>query len=242
MRMWVPSLALLIGLRIWHCCELWLRIWHCCELWDVGCRHGLDPALLWLWHRWATVALIGPLAWELTYATDVALKSKKQTKNNKNINIPKVLCCSFKLALPSLQWLRFCFSNYFRYASPTAYGSSQARGRIRATPAGLPTATATQDLSCVCNLHHSSRRCLILNPLSEAGDQTCNLMVISQIRFLCATVGTPISCLFSCSLWPHHFPVQSSKLTWIANCILSIDWVKMLIQLLRGKKNKLIEL
>ena len=31
----------------------------------------------------------------------------------------------------------------------------------------------------------------ILNPLSEAGDGTCNLMVTSQIRFRCTTTGTP---------------------------------------------------
>ena len=30
--------------------------------------------------RLAAVALIGPLAWELLYAVDVALKRKKQTK------------------------------------------------------------------------------------------------------------------------------------------------------------------
>ena len=32
------------------------------------------------------------------------------------------------------------------------------------------TATAMQDPSCVCNLHHSSRQCQILNPLSKARD------------------------------------------------------------------------
>ena len=53
------------------------------------------------------------------------------------------------------------------------------------------TAAATPDLSCICDLHHSSRQCQILNPLTEAWDQTCNLMVPSQIRFCCATTGTP---------------------------------------------------
>ena len=38
------------------------------------------------------------------------------------------------------------------------------------------TATATWDASCVCNLHHSWQQCQILNPLSKARDQTCNLM------------------------------------------------------------------
>ena len=31
----------------------------------VGHRHGLDPTLLWLWHRLAAIAPIWPLAWEL---------------------------------------------------------------------------------------------------------------------------------------------------------------------------------
>ena len=45
------------------------------------------------------------------------------------------------------------------------------------------TATATPDPSCVCNLHHSSWQHWILNPLSEARDQTCVLMDTSQICF-----------------------------------------------------------
>ena len=32
------------------------------------------------------------------------------------------------------------------------------------------TATATQDPSLVCDLHHSSQQCQTLNPLSKAGD------------------------------------------------------------------------
>ena len=51
-------------------------------------------------------------------------------------------------------------------------------------------ATATQDLSRVCDLRHSSWQRWILNPLSEARDQTRDLMVPSQICFLCAMMGT----------------------------------------------------
>ena len=43
------------------------------------------------------------------------------------------------------------------------------------------TATATGNLSRVRDLHHSSWRCQILNPLSEARDQTCILMDTSWI-------------------------------------------------------------
>ena len=53
------------------------------------------------------------------------------------------------------------------------------------------TGTATPDLSCICDLHHSSWQCCFLNPLSKATDWTCNLMVPSQVHFRCTTMGTP---------------------------------------------------
>ena len=43
------------------------------------------------------------------------------------------------------------------------------------------TATATQDLSHVCKLHHSAQQHRILNLLSEARDQTRALMDTSQV-------------------------------------------------------------
>ena len=57
-----------------------------------------------------------------------------------------------------------------------AYGSSQARGQIRAA-AAYGTATVTLDLSS----RHSSRQCQILNPLSEARDQTHIVMDTSRV-------------------------------------------------------------
>ena len=51
--------------------------------------------------------------------------------------------------------------------------------------------TATPDPSCVCNLHHSSQKHQILNPLSEARDQSSVLMDTSQVHYLWATMGTP---------------------------------------------------
>ena len=45
------------------------------------------------------------------------------------------------------------------------------------------TATAKPDLSQVCNLHHSSRQCQILNPWIEARDQTCILMDTSRVHY-----------------------------------------------------------
>ena len=54
-------------------------------------------------------------------------------------------------------------------------------------------ATAMLDPSRVCYLRHSSWQRWILNPLSEARDQTQNLMVPSWIRFHRAMTGTPNS-------------------------------------------------
>ena len=44
----------------------------------VGHSCGSDLVFLWLWHRLAAVSSIHPLAWELPYATGVALKKKKK--------------------------------------------------------------------------------------------------------------------------------------------------------------------
>ena len=50
--------------------------------WGVGQRGSLDPKLLWLRCRPAAAAPIGPLAWEISYAVVVALKSKKKKKKD----------------------------------------------------------------------------------------------------------------------------------------------------------------
>ena len=45
-----------------------------------GHRRGLDPTLLWLWHRQVATALIRPLAWESPYAVGAALEKAKRPK------------------------------------------------------------------------------------------------------------------------------------------------------------------
>ena len=49
------------------------------------------------------------------------------------------------------------------------------------------TATATWDLSYVCNLHHSSQQCQILNSLIKARNRTHILMDNTRICFRCTT-------------------------------------------------------
>ena len=45
------------------------------------------------------------------------------------------------------------------------------------------TATATWDPSRICDLHHNSRQCQILNPLSEVRDQTHILVDTNQVHY-----------------------------------------------------------
>ena len=81
------------------------------------------------------------------------------------------------------------FIYIFFIAGPVAYGSSWARGWIRAVAEAYTTATL--DPSHICNLDLSSQ-CLILNPLREARNWTCNL---SETMFGSLThwaaMGTP---------------------------------------------------
>ena len=59
----------------------------------VGCRLGLDSALLWLWRGPAAIALIRPLAWEPPYAMGMAPKKtkderQKKKKSNRTKSLP----------------------------------------------------------------------------------------------------------------------------------------------------------
>ena len=49
----------------------------------AGRRHGLNPMLLWLWHRPVAIAPIRHLAWEPPYAARAAQRNSKKTKNKK---------------------------------------------------------------------------------------------------------------------------------------------------------------
>ena len=59
------------------------------------------------------------------------------------------------------------------------------------------TATAMQDLSFICDLHHSLQERQILNPLSEVRDWTHILMDTSQDLNPLTTMGTPPAKLFN---------------------------------------------
>ena len=53
----------------------------------VGPRCGSDSTLLWLWRRLAAVAPVQPLAWELAYAVNMALKSKDNRQPEAKVDV-----------------------------------------------------------------------------------------------------------------------------------------------------------
>ena len=63
----------------------------------------------------------------------------------------------------------------------------------------LAYTTATWDPSRICDLHHSSWQCWILDPLSEARDQTQVFMDPSQVCCCWAMMGTPMYLNVHCS-------------------------------------------
>ena len=63
------------------------------------------------------------------------------------------------------------------------------------------TGTAMWDQSSICNLHHSSWQCWILNSQRKARDRTRILMDTSRVHYCWAVMGTP-SFYFLYYLWP----------------------------------------
>ena len=88
---------------------------------------------------------------------------------------------------------------------PRHMEASRLGVQLELQPLAYARASATPDPSSICDLHHSSQQCQILNPLSEARDLTHNLMVCSWIRFRCARTGTPNQFLtILCSYFRRH--------------------------------------
>ena len=90
-------------------------------------------------------------------------------------------------------------------------------------PLAYATDTAMSDLSCVCDLHHSSWQCWILTPLSEARNGTCILMDDSQIYFCCARTGTP-HVGFSLGVWFFSTYPRRHK----SSCMVKMQSIKII--------------
>ena len=77
----------------------------------------------------------------------------------------------------------FIFIFFFLWPHPRHMVVPRLGVKLEMQPPAYATATAMPDPSHICDLHHSSGQCRILNPLMEAWDQNCVLMNTSQINF-----------------------------------------------------------
>ena len=106
----------------------------------------------------------------------------------------------------------FFFLTFFPLftATPWSYGSSWARGRIGAATVVYTTATAILDLSHIFELHLQLAAMWILNPLSEARDQTCILMRLCQVLNLLSHNENSLTSVSAPSITrdnDHHVPL-----------------------------------
>ena len=76
-------------------------------------------------------------------------------------------------------------------AAHVAYGSSQSRGKLELQVSAYTSATAMQDLNCVCDPYHISWQHRILNPLSKVRNWNGIFIDTSQAHYPWARAGTP---------------------------------------------------
>ena len=94
--------------------------------------------------------------------------------------------------------------------------------KLELLPLAYTTATATQDLRHVCDLHGSSQQCQSLNPLSETRDWTHILMDTSWVLNLLSHSENSLEIYSNWNLGPFQGVTQFS---WVfpiyAGCILN---------------------
>ena len=94
-----------------------------------------------------------------------------------------IFVCTDAHMIQSLTSGSFFFCVCVFLGPPAAYGDSQARGLIGAIAASQSQSHSNAGSKLlVCDLHHGSWQCWILNPMSKARDGTRNVMVPSQLR------------------------------------------------------------
>ena len=125
-----------------------------------------------------------------------------------------LLCLRFlSFFLPSFFFLSFFLPPFllpFRLfrATLTAHGGSQARGLIGATVASLHHSHSNEGSEPSLRPTPQLRETPDPYPLSEARDQTCDLMGASQILFRGATTGTLASLFFKVTKPPPSPPAS----------------------------------
>ena len=124
--------------------------------------------------------------------------------------------CLFAVFCCCCYWLIFfvCFS--FCFLGPHLQHMEVPRLGVKSELqlTAYTTATATQDWSSVCSLHHSSWQHWIPGPLRKAKDKTHILINTSWIPFHCATRGI-LCTIFSWLFLPSFF----TSPFLISNCL-----------------------
>ena len=100
-----------------------------------------------------------------------------------SIPVPIFTVCSWMVHTFTTLSLSFCFLGLH----PRHREGPRLGVKLELQPPAYTTATAMQDPSHVCDLHHSSWQCRIPDPLSEPRDKSCILMDTSRIHFHCTT-------------------------------------------------------
>ena len=92
----------------------------------------------------------------------------------------------------------FIFIYLFYFLGPHPWHSEVPRveDELELQLPAYATGAVMPDLSCICELHHSSQQRWIFNPLSKTRDGTHILMDTSRIHFHCTSMGTPHSVFF----------------------------------------------
>ena len=102
---------------------------------------------------------------------------------------------------PSPPWEYFEANSFFFFLGLHPWHTAVPRLGVESELQLPAYATASWDLNCIRDLHHSSQQCQTLNLLSKGRDWTCVLIDTSQICFHWATTGTPeansINCIIS---------------------------------------------
>ena len=94
-------------------------------------------------------------------------------------HIPEMRSCDSKILFLGSFFFQCYFCPHPQYMEVPRLG---VESELQLLPCATAIATATQDPSHVCDLHHRSRQHWILDPLREAGDRTHILIDPSRVR------------------------------------------------------------
>ena len=112
-------------------------------------------------------------------------------ENNEKESEPLKWAVILSLAMTALKASVFFFFFFLVFLGPRNMECPRIGVELELQQLPSATASATQNLSRVCDLHYSSQPRQIFNPLSEARVRTYILMDTSGVPYCWATMGIP---------------------------------------------------